>query len=213
MLTLIIVSRGRPDKFKRAIESARKMAAQPVHVITYVDNDDPKRDEYLSIPNIEVHLGPRIYSARAILVCLSSVVTEYAFLGADDIEFMSQDWDMKLIEAMPEDNLAIVYGTDDYKCSCDHFLFSMKWHRLVGLFPNIFDHMGPDHWVRDVAEKLDRKIQVRDVFISHKHWKNGQAELDSTYMEAREKGVPRTLLSYTEPVRDRCVEILRENMG
>jgi hypothetical protein len=186
LLSLLIVSRGRPLRFKNAVESARRLAKNEIEILSYVDEDDPEKDNYEGVTVI----GPPVGTAKAILHLVGLVKTPYAMLGSDDIEFKTQDWDEKLLAKMPGDDLALVFGADGYNNSCNHFLFSMKWHKLVGIFPDKFRHFGPDGWAGDVAIRCKRRIMVDSVLVEHRHYKNRKAEPDDTYRRSREGNDP-----------------------
>ena len=207
-LSLLIATRGRPKRFRNAVDSALRTARNPFHLMAYVDEDDPKKDEYEGVT-----VGPSVGSSKALLSMIARVETPYFMIGADDIEFRTQDWDEKLLNAMPRDDLAIVYGTDHAKQNCNHFVMSMKWVRLIGPWPDIFTHFGPDGWVSEVAKKCGRLIQVKDVEVEHLHFKYGKCESDETYQRARVNGAgakAMKLLADTSHIQQQHADIIRE---
>lgn len=208
-ITLLMVSRGRPDGFRRAVDSARRLAKHKIQVLSYFDDDDPTLADY---PEYNV-IGPRKYLGKSLLELLPMVDTRFCFLGADDIEFMTQDWDQKLLDAMPEDELAIVYGSDneDPKFYCAHFMFSMKWHNLVGLYGPGFHHVHIDQWIREVGHGVDRVIKVPDVMVKHHHWRTGLAQWDDTYRGTKLRNIDDlNYLRSTRHIREQHIETLRK---
>ncbi len=202
-ITLLIPSRGRPHRFKTAVDSARQTASEKIEVISYFDDDDPMLSEY---PEYHI-VGRRVRTAKAILTMLQDVTTPYAMLGADDIVFRTPGWDVKMLSYMPADDLGVVYGMDGWKNSMNHFLFSMKWHRLVGVFPDgMFDHFGPDTWVSDIAKECGRLFQAKEVLIEHHHTRNNKAPDDATY---RERGKPADyILEATKQQRSKIASVI-----
>lgn len=184
-LSLLIPTRSRPNRLKHALESARRLAKEPFEVLTYVDSDDPKKDQYE-----DVYIGPPVGTSKALLYLISQVKTPFFMIGSDDIEFRTQDWDEKLLDAFPKDRLAVVYGKDNYKDNCNHFVMSREWVDLVGAWPDKFYHFGPDGWVAEVAKAAGVLIKVPDVIIEHLHFKVGKAEKDDTYIRTRNGGGP-----------------------
>lgn len=182
-LSLLIPTRSRPKRLKFALESARRTAKEPFEVLTYVDSDDPKKGQYE-----DVYIGPPVGTSKALLYLISQVKTPFFMIGSDDIEFKTQDWDEKLLDAFPKDRLAVVYGKDNYKDNCNHFVMSREWVDLIGAWPDVFYHFGPDGWVAEVAKAAGVLIKVPDVIIEHLHFKVGKAEKDDTYMRTRNGG-------------------------
>lgn len=191
LLTLLVPSRGRPHRFAEALRTARELASEKIEVISYFDDDDPSLADY---PEYHI-VGRRVGTAKAILAMLEQVETPFAMLGSDDIVFRTQDWDRKMLSAIPADGYGVVHAEDGWKRAMNHFIFPMAWHRLVGLFPDKFYHFGPDTWVCDVAKRVGRLFFVPDVMIEHCHHRNRKALPDATYKDRVIHG-------------DRCDELL-----
>jgi hypothetical protein len=168
-------------------QSALRRAKTPLKTVLYLDNDDDTRDKYpKSDENLTRFDEPSRRSAKSFYWLLEKVQTPYFMVAPDDIEFMTDGWDEKLLANMPKDDMALVSGYTTFKNSDGNFLGSMKWHRMIGLFPeNAFVHFGPDGWAIDVAKRAGRFTQCRDVIIEHHHFKNKKAEYDLTYQRAR----------------------------
>lgn len=134
-------------------------------------------------------------------------------LGADDIEFMTKGWDEKMVSAMPDDCIGAVYCEDNWKQTLNHFMFHQKWVSLTGLFPDDFEHFGPDGYAAKVVDAINRRIFLKDVVIEHHHFKNNKAKSDDTYQNARNGGIvdrdQKRLKDYQHRI-DRDIAVLKE---
>lgn len=190
-VSVLIPTRGRPKRFRKAVESLLRTKAGKVEVLAYLDDDDPGLNVYREkdYPEVRFVVGPRLGLAKIIHHLIGLSLYSHILLGADDIEFKTPQWDLKLVEAMPTDGIGIVFCEDNWKQTCNHFMFHQKWYSLTGLFPDDFEHFGPDGYVLTVAKELKRDFFVKDVVIEHHHVKNGRAPSDRTYEEARENNI------------------------
>lgn len=201
-VTLLIATRGRPKRFKNAVDSAFSTCETDVRLIWYVDEDDPGLAEYADMDYGTRIIGESKGSSKALLQMLEMVETPYFMVGSDDIQFETKGWDGKFLSAMPKDDLAVLYGSDHAKQNCNHFFSSMKWHRLVGMWPDIFRHFGPDGWVTEVGKLCNRLIKVPDIVVEHLHYKYGKGEVDETYLRARRGGDGSTSLKLISSMHD-----------
>ena len=214
-VSVLIPTRDRPKRFRLAAETALKFAKGKVEVIAYVDDDDPQLKAYeeIEIPNVRVMVGPRMGLARIIHRLIESSLYSYMFLGADDIEFQSTGWDLKMSEKIPDDCIGLVWCDDKWKQTCNHFMFHQKWVSLTGFFPDDFEHWGPDTYVKSVSDALKRSFYLDDVTIIHRHYKNNKAKMDDTYSECRAGGMldrdKKRLENYEHRIK-RDIEVLRE---
>jgi hypothetical protein len=184
-VSVLIPTRSRPKRFKTAVDSLLQTKTGEVEVLSYVDFDDPDVGDYEN-PTI---LGPRLTLTSALKRLIEKASFDLMLLGSDDIIFKTQGWDEKMVKAMPKDCIGIVYAHDGGPKNLNHFMFHKKWYSLTGLFPDDFEHFGPDTYVGKVAEGLGRKILVGDVLIEHHHAKNGKAKSDLTYEYPRTSGM------------------------
>lgn len=111
---------------------------------------------------------------------------DFFYMVGDDTLSRTKGWDTKMVSAFPEDKIAVVFGMDGWKNVPGHLMFHRKLYELTGVFPDEFEHFGPDTYLSDVARGVDRLIQLRDVMLEHCHHRNGKAENDSTYSHPRD---------------------------
>ena len=208
-LTLIIPTRGRPQRFNNAVDTALKHA--DVEVIAYVDEDDPELRTYTAPCARKVHIavGPRIGTAKSLKKLVSLCETDWVMSGSDDIVFETPDWDKKLIAPIPEDGIGMSHSADGMANQFNHFVFHKKLQGLTGLWPDVFWHFGPDGYLGEIAGKLGRRYFVKDVMIRHLHPKFNLGPKDRTYVEARSKGNGRAEMGAAKSNMDRDIQILK----
>lgn len=214
-VSVLIPTRGRPDRFRKAAESCMKTKKGKLEIVAYLDEDDKdiRKYEDLCLDGVRYVIGPRMGLARIIHRLIDLSMYSYIFLGADDIEFITPGWDVEMVEKMPEDCIGVVYCQDNWKQTLNHFMFHQKFVSLTGLFPDDFEHFGPDGYVAKVVDPLNRRIFLKDVVIEHHHFKNNKAKPDPTYLEARDGGITdrdiKRLKDY-QPQIERDIAVLRE---
>jgi hypothetical protein len=211
-LTVLIATRGRPQQFRRAVESA--LATSPTaKILAYVDLDDPQLDGYarISVDRLTIRFGERVGSALALKELMKVCDTDWMMLGADDIVFETPHWDQKLIDLIPKDKVGISFGEDKHERQCNHFVFHRKLYELTGLWPDVFWHFGPDGYLGKVIEaiEMDRRIFTSQVVVRHLQAKAGKSPIDQTFIEERTKGSGRGDMLKAMQFFDRDVSILK----
>lgn len=210
-LTLLIPTRGRPQNFLRAVDTA--LEHSDVDVIAYVDEDDPELRQYTAPCHRKTHImvGPRIGTAASLKKLIAVCETEWMMLGSDDIVFDTPGWAEKLIKALPEDQVGISFGEDKHERQCNHPTLHRKLYELMGLWPDVFWHFGPDGYLGKVIEavSLKRRVYVREVVIRHLQAKAGKSKMDQTFYDARSKGVGTQDMKKAMEFFDRDVSILK----
>lgn len=212
---MLIPTRSRPKRFRHAVESGLKTKTGRIEFVGYVDDNDPLLHEYekIELPDTRLIVGPRMGLARIIHRLIDSSLYSYLFLGADDIEFKTVGWDEKMAHAIPEDCIGLVACEDNWKQTFNHMMFHQKWVSLTGLFPDDFEHWGPDTYMKTVAEGVKRCYFLKDVVIEHHHFKNLKGKLDSTYQECRADNTldrdKKRLKDYEHRMK-RDIEVLKE---
>jgi hypothetical protein len=211
-LTVLIATRGRPQQFLKAVNSA--LATSPTaEVIAYVDLDDPNVKDYagISVDRLTVNFGERVGSAKALKVLMKLCETEWMMLGSDDIVFETPHWDEKLIALIPKDRVGIVFGEDKHERQCNHFVFHRRLYELTGLWPDVFWHFGPDGYLGKVIETVatNRRVFTSKVIIRHLQAKAGKSPLDMTFVEERNRGNARKEMKKAMESFDRDVSTLK----
>ena len=182
-------------------------------VIAYVDEDDPELRQYTAPCARKTHIvvGPRVGTAKSLKKLIELCETDWMMLGSDDILFETQDWDKNLIKVIPEDKVGISFGEDKLERQCNHPVLHRNLYELMGLWPDVFWHFGPDGYLGKVIEAVDmtRRVFVREVLIRHLQAKAGKSEKDQTFVDARARGNGRDDMEKAMQFFDRDVAILK----
>ncbi len=186
----ILPSRSRPHNLLRLIDAWYETGAStPVELC--MDSDDPclPQVEAINIPSgwkiVVGHRGPLsvIYNAAHER---HPDALWYGFI-ADDVVPLTNGWDIKLIEAAGSDGMAVPAGGETTG-GCPHFVLggdivrSMGWLSLPGL-----DRIYIDTVWGDVAKARGVYREVQDVTLEHRHFSNGKAFIDKTYIKSRKQ--------------------------
>ena len=166
-VTVLMPTRNRVKQFNEARQSALDTASGEIEILAYVDDDDPAMDEYEG-----VIVGPPMMSAPAFKHLAYLAKHDFIFWGSDDMRWVTQDWDQKLKDKMPEHGLGVVFADDQRGGSLP--FFTKKFRDLTGLYPDKFKHFGPDHWIREVAQYAGVEILANDVKLTHRQNKSDE---------------------------------------
>lgn len=181
----ILPSRGRPNNVKRLIEAwSRTGASTPVELC--LDADNAPQYEALQMPScwkVVVGLRSRLLSG-IYNDCFKRNPDEpwYGFI-ADDVVPLTNDWDVRLIEAAGRAGMAVPDGGHDMN-GAPHFVLggdlvrSVGWLSLPGL-----DRLYIDTVWQNIAERRGVLRSVPHVVLEHRHFSNGKALMDSTYQK------------------------------
>lgn len=208
-------TRSRPKRFEEAVNSLLRTSTL-AEVFAYLDDDDPEKDAYGVFERVTYFRGPRMRSARAVKFLMTHADTDFMMFAGDDLVFKTPGWDVELMKSIPSDGIGLAFAHDEWKGAAGHYVFHRKWYELTGMFPDVFDHFGPDGYSIKVMETLDRKRikSLPHLKIAHVHFRNGKAEFDKTYQDSRSWGDGRQALE--DALRDQLpkdVAILKAYLG
>lgn len=185
MLSVLLPSRGRPELFRRCVDSLRNTSLEKVEILVYLDNNDPKIDLYIRPPcerkNIRFFSGEPLRPAQAIRKLAEFSEGKYMMFLGDDHVFVTNGWDKALRKALPKDGVGVTYAEEKHG---KNPFFTKNFYDLCEI-DSRFQHFGPDTWLVEIAEKLNRSFPV-PVIIEHRRIKNGYDLNDDTYKWGRE---------------------------
>lgn len=178
-------------------------------MIVIVDDDDPKLDEYQSITDINLIVGPR----RRLGPTLNHFGPEYAktsrnigFMGDDHVP-RTEGWDVSMTEALDALRVGVVYGNDLYQRESLPTAVAMTSNIVSTLGYMVQPgaiHLFLDNFWLALGRELRRITYLPDVIIEHMHPYFGRATMDDGYAEANS---PQTWQhdewTYNEWVRER----------
>jgi hypothetical protein len=193
-ISLLVPSRGRPGQLKLMWDSARGTAVHPelLELIIYVDEDDdtmmrPARADDLP-DNYRAALGPRILLSQTWNECYKLATGQILWHGNDDVIFRSMRWDMEIREGFRRfpDGIACVHGRDGIMNAGMATLgfYSRQWVNALGYFmPPYFSSDYNDTYLSTMADMIQRRVYLPEVYIEHMHPIAGKGEWDQTHQD------------------------------
>lgn len=197
--SILIPTKNRINNIKNVVKTIYEKAndKENIEVIFYVDIDDNDSKNCIdSLNNKNVKWAS---SEHKILFsdmwnhAYKKSTGQYLMLCGDDVEFQTQDWDDKILDAFDkiEDKIAYVCPDDGHQSGRlgVHGFVSKKWIELIGFFtPPYFSYWYADTWLDEVSRMINRFIYVQEVKIIHCHWQtNNSKGVDSVYYENHKK--------------------------
>ena len=202
-VSVCLPTRGRPERFADMYRSAIETAHGQIEVVAVFDDDDetasayPKGPTYLTVPAGTNQSG--LWS-----VAWTAATGDVAHMGADDLIYRTEGWDLAVEEAFLRwrDRIGMVYVCDLYPLSSTPYVgqrasdaigggycfaanpfVSREWiEALDGFFtPPYYKSWEADSWIYDVAKSISRVRYLKDVVIEHMHPMADKAPMDETY--------------------------------
>jgi len=179
LISILIASRGRPERLKLAVEAIRDTQRFDNEIILGLDSDDVKYPDL----NCRVFTFDGLGASEKWYQIQKHATKDYLFAMGDDQICITKDWDEKYISYMPEDGIAAVIHRDDPSKhrGATGAMVSSRWHKEIEYFPPHFWHFYADTWICEIAESIGRMVFADDVVIDHRHAKFGKSEWDETY--------------------------------
>lgn len=189
-LVIIVPSRGRPGNVAALLDAWDTTAAGGfADLVVAVDDDDPRLEQYLELELpawCVMRVGPR----RRLGPTLNEVALEQhdpfvGFLG-DDHRPRSLRWDERLVAALHDRELAVVYGNDLVQGAALPTAVALDRRIVVELgymVPPGMLHLYLDNYWKLLGERLGTLTYLADVIIEHAHPTAGRAEWDDGYRE------------------------------
>lgn len=192
MISIILPSRGRPEKLKEVIQAIADTVSNPenIEVIIRVDDDDP--DSYLfGLPLFcRVISGPRLESKVAVYnESIGMANGDLLMPMGDDSFLISKGWD-EIIEkefAKYPDKILLLYGKDGIHNQrlATHFIISRKMADALGYFsPTLFKAYFGDNFMTDLAVRIRRIKYNPEIVIEHRAAHVGKAKDDETFNDS-----------------------------
>jgi len=199
-LLILCSTYRRPEEFKRMINSFLKTKSQFTKMAVYISDDDPYLKEYKKIikglkklNDFYIEVGPHKYMCEALNYFFHKF-PNYQYYGDinDDQEYITDKWDMKLIEELEKN-----YGWGI--CGANDLFQSFKIHKhptasiISGKICRLLNRyqleglrqFGGDMYFKHIGEGCQMLFYLDDVHIKHHHenvddLKNGKTK-DENY--------------------------------
>ena len=202
LISILCPTRGRPEFMESLVQSAYETSKLFDHeFIFYLDEDDqPSIDKYKELTyefpstSIETVIGPRINLSEAWNRCYEKADGDILFHAGDDLIFKTRGWDAMVRVQFREskDKILFIGGQDGLHPPENNFIthgfLHRNWVECVGYFvPPYFSSDYNDTWLNEVADRIGRKIYIKDLFIEHMHPLAGKHFWDRTHLERLER--------------------------
>lgn len=213
-ISILCPSRGRPELAKRMIDSALNTAGTDIEILLYLNEDDPKLEQYKQLINSKYYqVGPDRSPCYSWNLLSEQANHSILFLMGDDGEFVTKDWDLKIIEAFDRypDKIACIYPVNGSvsKNKNPHFCLHKNWVNSLGYFvPPQFWHWYVDTWTAMIAQKLNRYCLLEDVLVQIQVRVRDETEARTSNFCNRERD--HWLWNKTQRYLDLDIEILRK---
>lgn len=193
MVSLLCPTRGRPNLFARMVESASRLAREPLEILAYVDADDAAIHEYTIRFGSLIQVGAPVRVGQAWNALAVKATGQFLMMANDDLIFRTENWDVILehfAESLPGDGIYVLYCDDgaggNPQDRCAFPIVSRAFYNALGYYvPEHFNFLYHDTWLGEVGKLAGRLFYVPDICIEHMHFSYGKAAFDATYARHR----------------------------
>lgn len=197
-LAILIPSYGRPEKLRKVISNIHRMTASEHTIYVIAEESDEDTMAVANLDGIHVIKNPAPHTyVGAINTGYRLSAEPYVYCAADDVWF-TRGWDKPVVELL-DAGWGMVGTKDDWPISksgihASHFAVRRDYIEQEGGVLDqvgVIYHPGYRHFQCDIETELTAHTRGRFVLASstvhHKHWVNGQAEMDDTYSKEKER--------------------------
>lgn len=196
-IAILVPTKGRPQQFRRMVESADKMAHGHINIeVGAIPNDVPYELPPLTkttvIPTNFPDGLPTVHKWNALAEPLMRNPENKLFmLGADDIVFATPLFDKALIDCHNAlENKIHVFALLDSRDpdGVPHPIVTREWIEFFGwAFPPIFVHWMLDTWTVEIAKSAGCFTHLKDYLVIHDKC-NDKGNPDETHNGIRRSG-------------------------
>ena len=211
VISIVVPTRGRVALLGRLLDSIADTAARPdrLQIVLRIDRDDlpTAAVEHPRLDLVKL-VGPPAKMGQMTRECCRAATGKYVLLLNDDAVCRTPGWDESILEpfAAFDDEIALVWCNDLFRGPIipNFPLLSRTTCELIGgVCPGDYNRDYIDTHLFDVFKKLEalghrRTVYLPDVVIEHLHHEAGKAELDATYVKARQEADELTYIAWDQ---------------
>ena len=196
-IAILCPTKGRPEQFRRMVDSASKTAAGEIIYYQDVQGDhynsiDALQGKTLSYILSSPDMLPTVYRwNRMALLAMNHKHCNLFMLAADDIVFATPLWDKAIIDHYNAlDNKIHVYALQDSRDpeGTPHQIVTREYIEAMGYFcPPIFLHWHTDTWTTEIAKANGVFTHMKDYLLIHDK-PSDRGEPDATHTGIRAQG-------------------------
>lgn len=195
-ISVLMPTRGRPNRLKRMLESLFLRASQPqlVEVVLRFDDDDITGIEFSDFAykkQIKKIVGPTQSMGILNSECFENSTGDIIVLANDDVIVQTKEWDRKIRDGCQcfDDGIFLGYPNDLHKKQ--HMATFPIMHRrtlelLENPFPHEYEKTYIDLHIMDIFKRIEHRYGERIVYFpeivfEHFHPYSGKINRDKTY--------------------------------
>jgi len=211
VISIVVPTRGRVALLGRLLDSIADTAARPdrLQIVLRIDRDDlpTAAVEHPRLDLVKL-IGPPAKMGQMTRQCCRAATGKYVLLLNDDAVCRTPGWDQSILEpfAAFDDGIALVWCNDLFRGALipNFPLLSRATCELTGgVCPGDYSRDYIDTHLFDIFKKLEafgrrRCVYLPDVVIEHLHHEAGKAELDDTYVKARQEADELTYIAWDQ---------------
>ena len=189
-ISIIVPSRGRPEKLLQMMNSVLECATLPklIEFVIYLDNDE-NSDYQIFNDKAVIVVGERTFMGKMFSSCIQKSNGKTILICNDDVVARTKGWDEILynnLQSFP-DNVFLMYPNDLNKGAdlCTFPIFSKEFfNKYPGILPE--DLTLIDLHLKDLFFQLhglgSKRIKyLHNVVFEHLHYSIGKSNIDTTY--------------------------------
>jgi hypothetical protein len=165
VITVLVPSRERPEPLARSIAS---LGAHELEVLVRIDDDDPRLDDYLRLPGIDVIVGPR-HGYRALHHYYNELAAratgEWLLLWNDDCIMQTKEWH-EVVRGYDGRMVVLNPNTNHDNWEIDMNVFPIFPRKLVELIGHVSLSRHNDTWIEFIGRDAGIMLRV-PIMITH----------------------------------------------
>ena len=191
-ISIVMPTRGRPDKLLEMMNSVLNCASSPelIEFVLYIDNDDRSDYEMFDKKAIIIK-GERTDFGVMFRLCIQKASGRIIMICNDDVIVRTKKWDNIIYENLKlyPDNIFLLYPNDLNKGEvlCTFPIFSKElFLKFPGLLPvnlSLLDLHIQDIFFQLKGLGVNRIKYLSNVIFEHLHYTTGKSKFDKTYSD------------------------------
>ncbi|MEK6791515.1 MAG: glycosyltransferase family 2 protein [Deltaproteobacteria bacterium] len=222
-LSILLPTRGRPDRLKALFESLISTTAKvrALEVVLYLDENDAQ-SRAVVCPELNITRVIRPHGApmgAMVRECFEASSGRLVMLMNDDAAIRTNGWDAAMLQAFEgfPDGVALVYGNDlDQGARVPTFPAMPRFACGIigGPCPPDYLNLHIESHIFDIFNRLkalghDRIRYLDDVVFEHMHYTVGKSGVDATYVKKDPGHDDMLFIGYAEERRHAALSLAR----
>jgi hypothetical protein len=188
---VVVPTRKRPEQCKRLIESFEK-TTDKAQLLFVVDGDDDSYEGFDWHGHGVAEVNPRASLSQKLNQTVKNILDDYEEImwSGDDHEFITDSWDVKVLEARREWGSGWLYPNSHRRSDVpESWSVSRDVVEVLGWYANpVLAHYYLDNSIAELGKRSGLIHRMPDVDIAHHHYSvNKETEYDDLYKEAEER--------------------------